>query len=82
MLDARQDNRILELNLERRNTYNDSAQFRLKSAQWFHMIDSDQRPDSNRRPLLKSASTDVIISNHGPILGYSQIVVLSKLAYL
>jgi len=26
------------------------------------MIDSDQRPDSNRRPLLKSASTDVIIS--------------------
>jgi len=23
--------------------------------------------DSDRRPLLKSASTDVIISNHGPI---------------
>ena len=31
------------------------------------------------RPLLKSASTDVIISNHVPILGYSQIGVLSKL---
>ena len=46
------------------------------------MIDSDRRPDSNRRPLLKSASTDVIISNHGPILGYSQIGILSKLAYL
>ena len=28
------------------------------------MIDSDQRLDSNRRPLLKSAFTDVIISNH------------------
>ena len=27
--------------------------------------------DSDRRPLLKSASTDVNISNHGPILGYS-----------
>jgi len=37
------------------------------------MIDSDRRPVSNRRPLLKSASTNVIISNHGPILGYSQI---------
>jgi hypothetical protein len=35
--------------------------------------------DSDRRPLLKSASTDVFISNHGPILGYSQIGVLSKL---
>ena len=46
-----------------------------------YMIDSDQRPVSNRRPLLKSASTDVIISNHGPILGYSQIGVLSKLSY-
>ena len=52
------------------------------------MIDSDRRPVSNRRPisnrrpLLKSASTDVIISNHGPILGYSQIGVLSKLVYL
>ena len=46
------------------------------------MIDSDRRPVSNRRPLLKSAPTDVIISNHGPILGYSQIGVLSKLSYL
>ena len=45
-----------------------------------YMIDSDRRPVSNRRPLLKSASTNVIISNHGPILGYSQIGVLSKLA--
>ena len=36
------------------------------------MIDSDRRPVSNRRPLLKSASTDVIISNHGPILRYMQ----------
>ena len=42
------------------------------------MIDSDRRPFSNRRPLLKSASTDVIISNHGPNLGYSQIDVLSN----
>ena len=41
-----------------------------------------RRPVSNRRPLLQSASTDVIISNYGPILGYSQIGVLSKLAYL
>jgi hypothetical protein len=32
-----------------------------------YMIDSDQRPESNRRPLLKSTPTDVIISNHGPI---------------
>jgi hypothetical protein len=47
-----------------------------------YMIDSDRRSASNRRPLLKSASTDVIISNHGPILGYSQIGVLSKLSYL
>jgi len=31
------------------------------------MIDSDQHPDSNRRPLLKSVSTDIIISNDGPI---------------
>ena len=32
---------------------------------------------------LKSASTDIIISNHGPIyLGYSQISVLSKLSVL
>ena len=43
------------------------------------LIDSDRRPVSNRCPLLKSASIDVIISNHGPILGYSQIDVLSKL---
>jgi hypothetical protein len=43
------------------------------------LIDSDRRPVSNRRPLLKSASIDVIISKHGPILGYSQIDVLSKL---
>ena len=35
--------------------------------------------DSDRRLLLKSASTDVNISNHGPILGYSQIGVLPKL---
>jgi tetrahydromethanopterin S-methyltransferase subunit E len=47
-----------------------------------YMIDSDRRPVSNRRPLLKSASIDIIISNHGPILGYSQIGVLSKLSYL
>ena len=45
------------------------------------MMDSDRRPVSSRRPLLKSASTDVIISNHGPISGYSQIGVLSKLSY-
>ena len=43
---------------------------------FIYMIDSD------RRPLLKSASTDVIISNHGPILGYSQIGIPSKLSYL
>ena len=30
-----------------------------------YMIDSDQRPDSNRRPLLKSAPNDFIIPNHG-----------------
>ena len=41
--------------------------------------DSDRCPVSNRCPHLKSASTDVIISNHGPILGYSQSGVLSKL---
>ena len=46
------------------------------------MIDSDQRSDSNLRPLLKSASTDVIISNHGLIYGYSQISVLSKFSDL
>ena len=45
------------------------------------MIVSDRRPVSNRSPLLKSASTDVIISNHGLILGYSHIGVLSKLSY-
>jgi tetrahydromethanopterin S-methyltransferase subunit E len=33
-------------------------------------------------PLLKSVSTDIIISNNGPILGYSQIGVLSRLSYL
>jgi hypothetical protein len=43
---------------------------------FIYMIDSDQRP------LLKSASTDVIFSNHCLILGYSQIGVLSKLAYI
>jgi len=32
------------------------------------MIDSDQRLDSNRRLSVKLASTDVIISNHDPIL--------------
>ena len=47
-----------------------------------YLIDSDRRPVSNRRPFLKLTSTDVIISNHGPILRYSQIGVLSKLAYL
>ena len=46
------------------------------------MIDSDQRADSNRRSLLKSASTDVIISNHVPIQGYSQVGVLSKFSVL
>ena len=46
------------------------------------MIDTDRRPVSHRRQLLKSASTDVIISNHGPILGYSQIGVLSKISYI
>ena len=38
--------------------------------------------DSDRRPFLKSASTDVIISNNGPIYGYSQIEVLSKFSDL
>ena len=47
-----------------------------------YMIDSDRRPVSNRCPLLKSASTDAIIPNHGPILGYSQTRILSKLSYL
>jgi hypothetical protein len=32
------------------------------------MIDSDRHPISNQRPILKLASIDVIISNHGPIL--------------
>ena len=32
------------------------------------MIDSDRHPVSNQRPILKLASIDVIISNHGPIL--------------
>jgi hypothetical protein len=41
---------------------------------YIYMIDSDRRPVSNRRPLLKSASTDIIISNHGPILGYSNVL--------
>ena len=45
------------------------------------LVRNDLHP-SNQRPLLKSASTDVIISNHSPILGYSQIGVLSKLSYL
>jgi len=43
---------------------------------------SEYMIDSDRRPLLKSVSTDVIISNHGSILGYSQISVLSKFSYL
>ena len=47
-----------------------------------YMKDSDQRPDSNRRPLLKSTSTDVIISNHSRIKGYSQISILSKFSDL
>jgi len=46
------------------------------------MIDLDQHPDSNRCPLLKSTSTDVIISNHCPIYRYSQISVLSKVSDL
>ena len=33
-------------------------------------------------PGFKSASTDVFISHHGPIQGYSQIGVLSKFSYL
>ena len=32
------------------------------------MIDSDRHPVSNQRPILKLASIDVIISNHGPII--------------
>ena len=41
------------------------------------MIELDQHSDLNRGPLLKSTPTDVIISNHGPIKGYSQIGILS-----
>jgi hypothetical protein len=33
-----------------------------------YVIDTDQRPDSNQRPLLKSVSTGVIISNNSPFL--------------
>ena len=33
------------------------------------MIDSDRCPYSNQRPLLKLASTDVIISNHVRLKG-------------
>ena len=40
------------------------------------MIDSDQRP------LLKSASTDFITSNHSSLLGCSQISILSKFSDL
>jgi len=36
----------------------------LKKKKIYNMIDSDRRLVSNRRPLLKSASTDTIISNH------------------
>ena len=45
-----------------------------------YMIDSDRRPVSNRRPLLKSASTYVIISNNGPfqILRFMVDLLLSK----
>ena len=32
-----------------------------------YVIDSDESPDSNRRQLLKSVSTDVIMSNNGLI---------------
>ena len=35
------------------------------------MIDSDRRPVSNQRPILKSASTDIIISNHSPLRLFS-----------
>ena len=51
---------------------------KIRKEQGLYMIDSDRRPVFNRRPLLKSVSTDVIISNHGSILGYSQIGFLSK----
>jgi hypothetical protein len=47
-----------------------------------YMIDSDQCPDSNWPLLFKSSSTALIISNHGPNLGYSQIGVISKFSAL
>ena len=47
-----------------------------------HYIWLRSAPNWNRRPRLVSASTDVIILNHGPIEGYSQIAVLSKLSYV
>ena len=50
--------------------------------QYIYMIDSDRRPVSNRRPFLKSAFTDIIISHNGPVYGYSQIEVLSKFSDL
>ena len=43
------------------------------------MIDSDQRPDSNQRPLLKSGSTDVIFSDKG-ILKLASIQILRSMA--
>ena len=42
------------------------------------MIDSDQHPDSNWRPLLKLASTDVIISNHTPFQSLRSIIVFVR----
>ena len=47
-----------------------------------NMIDSDKCLDSNLCQLLKSASTDFIILNYGPIKRYSQIGVLSKFSDL
>ena len=38
--------------------------------------------DSDQRPFLKSASTDVIISNHVRFKGISQISILSKSSHL
>ena len=49
---------------------------------YMYMIHSDRRPVSNRCPLLKSPSTDVIISNHGRILGYFQIGILSPFSQI
>ena len=43
------------------------------------MIDSDRHQVSNRRPLLKSASTDVIISNHGHMMDVGQVCTSSAL---